>query len=189
MAVSLVTAPASRPITLDQVKTHLRIETSDDDSYLESLIDAGIAHLESISGLKLITQTWRQYLDQLPENKTVRLAVYPVRAVSSVVYFDGSGIEQSLPTTQLELDRFSNPARLVISNKLPIASAFNGIEILIEAGFGESSADVPGSLLRALFILIAHNYEFRGAVPLGDIPASEPHGFRTLIAPFRRMKI
>lgn len=189
MAVSLVTAPASRPITLDQVKSHLRIETSDDDSYLENLIDAGIAHLESVSGLKLITQTWRQYLDQLPENNTARLAVFPVRAVTSVVYFDADGIEQTLPSTQLELDRFSNPARLVISSNLPVVSAFNGIEIVIEAGFGDTATDVPDSLQRALLILIAHNYEFRGAVPLGDIPASEPHGFRTLIAPFRRVKI
>lgn len=189
MAVSLVTGPTSRPITLDEVKRHLRIETSDDDLYLESLIDAGIAHLESVSGLKLITQTWRQYLDELPEQNTVRLAVYPVRSLTSVVYFDANGDEQEVPNTQLELDRFSNPARLEISSNFPVASAFNGIEIVIEAGFGDTATDVPDSLVRALLILIAHNYEFRGAVPIGDIPASEPHGFRTLIAPFRRMKI
>lgn len=189
MAVSLVTGPTSRPITLDEVKRHLRIETNDDDLYLESLIDCAITHLESVSGLKLITQTWRQYLDKLPDDNTVRLAVYPVRAIISVVYFDANGDEQEVPNTQLELDRFSNPARLMVSSSFSIASAFNGIEIQIKAGFGNISIDVPDSLLRALLILIAHNYEFRGAVPMGDIPASEPHGFRTLIAPFRRMKI
>lgn len=189
MAVSLVTAPSSRPITLDEVKRHLRIETSDDDLYLDSLIDAGISHLESVSGLKLITQTWRQYLDQLPKSNTVRLAVFPVRSITSVVYFDAQGIEQPIPTSQLELDRFSNPARLQFCSNFTVAPTLNGIEIQIKAGFGNTAADVPDSLLRALLILIAHNYEFRGAVPIGDIPASEPHGFRTLIAPFRRLKI
>lgn len=189
MAVSLVTAPTSRPLTLDQVKRHLRIETSDDDLYLESLIDASIAHLESVSDLKLITQTWRQYLDELPENNTVRLSVFPVRSITSVVYFDTNGDEKSVTNNRLELDRFSNPARLIIGNVGSIEPKLNGIEITIEAGFGETAIDVPDSLIRALLVLIAHNYEFRGAVPVSDIPASEPHGFRTLIAPYLRMKI
>lgn len=189
MAVSLITAPASRPITLDEVKTHLRIETGDDDVYLESLIETAIAHLQNVSGLKLITQIWRQYLDKLPEHKTICLAVFPVRSISSVRYFDSEGVETSISNTQLELDRFSNPARLEISTSLFSAQSSNGIEIDIEAGFGDTATQVPDSLKRALLILIAHNYEFRGAVPIGNMPASEPHGFRTLIAPFRRIKI
>lgn len=189
MAVSLITAPASRPITLDEVKTHLRIETQDDDAYLESLIEAGIAHLQNVSGLKLITQTWRQYLDKLPESRAIRLAVFPVRSILSARYFDSEGVEKTIAESQLELDRFSNPARLEISSAFASGQNFNGIEIDIEAGFGDTATQVPDSLRRALLILVAHNYEFRGAVPIGNMPASEPHGFRTLITPFRRMKI
>jgi len=48
---------------------------------------------------------------------------------------------------------------------------------------------VPDTLKRALQMLIAHWYEFRGAISPGDQPVSIPPGFEALIHPFKRMAI
>ncbi|MGB7288470.1 MAG: head-tail connector protein, partial [Salaquimonas sp.] len=65
----------------------------------------------------------------------------------------------------------------------------NGVEIDLVVGFGNTGIDVPDSLRRALLLLVAHNYEFRGAVTIDQQPANEPQGFQTLIAPFRRVRL
>ncbi|MCB1386553.1 MAG: head-tail connector protein [Nitratireductor sp.] len=189
MALMLLTAPAATAVSLDEVKRHLRVETADDDLYLTDLIAASTGHLEQVAGVKLITQTWRQFLDGVPDDNCIRLAVAPVRSLVSMTVYDRDGVGTSVPMTDLELDAVSAPPRLLLKAAHQAGKALNGVEIDIVAGFGDTAADVPDTLRRALLLLIAHAYEFRGAVPVDAQPASEPHGFRTLIAPFRRMAL
>ena len=65
----------------------------------------------------------------------------------------------------------------------------NGIEIDFSAGFGESGADVPDLLKRAILLLVAHWYEFRGAVSADQQPVSLPESYRQLIAGFREVRL
>lgn len=189
MALAILTPPAAKAITLDEVKRHLRIETGDDDTYLDDLIDVSTAHLETVTGIKLINQAWRQYFDCAPVSGAFRLEIAPVREITDMRVYEAGGSSRTIPPTALELDSVSVPPRLGVSENLQTGIAFNGIEIDMVVGYGETGVDVPDTLKRALLLLIAHAYEFRGAVPIGQQPASEPHGFRTLIAPFRRAKI
>jgi len=187
MAITRLSAPLAAAVSLADVKRHLRIEHDDDDAYLTDLTSQSADYLESVCGLRLITQTWRQYLDAMPQSGCVRLAVQPVRSIAEMRVYDEAGDPQIVALTSLELDAVSSPPRLVVREAVQTARAVNGIEIDIVAGFGDTPADVPDSLRRALLLLAAHAYEFRGAVPLDQQPASQPHGFRTLIAPFRRI--
>lgn len=185
MAITRLSAPLAAVLTLEEVKRHLRIEHDDDNAYLTDLIAQSTDHLESVSGLRLITQTWRQYLDAVPKGRCLRLAVQPVQSIMEMRVYGETGSPQTVSPVNLELDRVSSPPRLVVHEAVQPARAVNGIEIDIEAGFGDTPADIPDSLRRALLLLVGHAYEFRGAVPLEQQPACEPHGFRTLIAPFR----
>ena len=187
MAITRLSAPLAAILTLEEVKRHLRIEHDDDNAYLTDLIAQSTAHLESVSGLRLLTQTWRQYLDAMPQSRSIRLAVQPVQSIAAMQAYDEAGNPQAVSPASLELDAVSSPPRLVVHEAVQTAKAVNGIEIDIVAGYGDTPADVPDSLRRALLLLVAHAYEFRGAVPVDQQPASEPQGFRTLIAPFRRV--
>lgn len=187
MAITRLSAPLALVLSLEDAKRHLRIEHDDDDAYLTDLIAQSTDHLESVSGLRLMTQTWRQYLDEIPQSRSIRLAAQPVQSIAAMQVYDEAGNPQAISPASLDLDAVSSPPRLVVHETVQTAKAINGIEIDIVAGFGDTPADVPDSLRRALLLLVAHAYEFRGAVPLDRQPASEPHGFRTLIAPFRRI--
>lgn len=59
MPVRLVTGPAEEPLTLQQAKDHLRLETDLDDDYLESLlIPAARQYLERVCWRGFLLQTW-----------------------------------------------------------------------------------------------------------------------------------
>ena len=52
--------PSSEPITTADAKTHLRVSGSDDDSYIDILIEIARRQLENDSRTAIITQTWVQ---------------------------------------------------------------------------------------------------------------------------------
>ena len=64
--LTLVTAPASEPVSLAEAKAHLRIEAADDDSLIGALITAARQSAEAHMRRALMSQTWRLSLDRFP---------------------------------------------------------------------------------------------------------------------------
>ncbi len=62
----LVTAPTEEPVSLAEAKLHLRVDYSNDDVLIGALITAARQHAENDTRRALVTQTWRQVLDQFP---------------------------------------------------------------------------------------------------------------------------
>lgn len=189
MPKALITPPAALPVTLEQVKAHLRVETADDDNYIAELMAAAVAHVEAETGRALIAQTWRLYRDEWPCDGLVELAVSPVRAIAEIRVYDAAGAPATLAAGKWKLDPVSDPARLLLLEPASPGEAINGIEIDVEAGFGDTGPDVPDTLRRAILVLVAHWYEFRGAANDAAAMASVPVGFARLIAPFRRPRL
>ena len=61
---------------------------------------------------------------------------------------------------------------------------FNGIELDVKVGFGETASDVPEPLRQAIRLLTAHWYENRGAVA-SEAGAPLPRDAAALIATYR----
>jgi len=177
----MVAPPSDLPINLAEAKSHLRVETGDDDGYINDLIATATDYLQQTTNLKLITQTWRQYVDGLNQHGSVVLEARPPQSIAEVTVFDAEGNSSVVPIENYQFHQYGNPAELVIHLSNP-CSVF---EIDIIAGFGDTGADVPDVLKRAILVLIAHWYEFRGAVSAFEQPLSLPSGFDALIAPFR----
>ncbi len=189
MTAALITKPLVEPLTLASAKAHLRIDGTDEDVFVSELIIAARQYLEKLSGLRLITQTWRQYLDCWPKSQVLELAFRPVQSVQSITVYDADGAPAIIPASKYQLDNISDIARIHMANPATPGMAMNGIEVEFIAGFGDAGIDVPDTLKRALLMLIAHWYEFRGAISPGDQPVSIPPGFEALIHPFKRMTI
>lgn len=62
----LITAPGHEPVTLDEMKLHLRVDFNSDDTLIEMLIVAARKRAETITRRALVTQTWKQVLDEFP---------------------------------------------------------------------------------------------------------------------------
>lgn len=177
--------PLAEPVTLAELKAHLRIDVTEEDELLESLIRVARAHLEAVTGVALMSQGFRLMLDDWPRGSVIQLMRTPVQTIDAVVVFSGDGEPQSLDLSDMLLDATARPARLVIMDRPRPGRPINGIEIEFTAGFG-SALEVPPELKRAILVHAAHLYEFRGAVTLDMQPASIPAGYDRLIAPWLR---
>ena len=189
MTYLLVEEPAVEPVALSEAKTHLRVDHQADDGLIESLIVAARTHVERETGLAMIEQTWRLYLDDWPEDRCVRLRRHPVRRLERATIFDAEGVPHDVPSDWLRLDTVSRPGRVHVSDAAPSGASMNGIEIEFVAGLAESPPDVPDGLKRAVLLLVAQWYEFRGAIAVSDQPATVPAGFDRLIAPYRDTRV
>ena len=67
MKVKLITAPTLKPVSVMDVKAHLRITTNDDDVLLTAYIDSAIEEVEAWTRRAIMTQVWEYYLDDWPE--------------------------------------------------------------------------------------------------------------------------
>ncbi len=193
MALLRIDDPAVEPVSLEESKLHLRLDTNDDDTLVVSLITAARMHVEQLLGRVLITQTWREVRDCWPlEGSTVRLSLSPVQDVLKIRVFDAEGASSDLPADAYFVDRVSEPARLC-----PIGSAMwtrpgralNGIEIEFVAGYGNTADDVPHPLRQAILLLAAHWYEQRTPVDADEVHSEIPQTVAGLLAPYRLHRI
>jgi len=185
----LLTPPALEPLSLLEAKNFLRVEHDADDVLIASLVSAARNHVEAMARSALIAQTWRLVLDRWPDDGRIAPRIGPLRALSAARVFDAVGEGRELDPDMFVVDRAAN----VIAApgwSLPVPGrSVAGIELDIEAGFGEAASDVPPRLLQALRMLVAHWYENRGLIAIGQTVAMMPATVNALIASHRVLSL
>ena len=149
-ALTLVTAATEDPITLDEVKEHLRIETNDFDAELTALIAEGTKYVEDFTGRKLVTQTWTYKIDEFSE--LINLPYPPLQSVSSISYQDDDNATQTLSSATYTVDTNSAPARIKEAYNQTYPTTYpeiNSVTITFVAGYGDAD-DVPERFKRAI---------------------------------------
>jgi len=71
VGLKLVTPPAVEPVTLDEAKAHLRLDSNEDDTYVSALIAAARERVELFLRRALITQTFEFTLDGFPASPSL----------------------------------------------------------------------------------------------------------------------
>jgi uncharacterized phiE125 gp8 family phage protein len=182
--LTLKTAPASEPITTAEAKKHLNVTTSDDDTYIDTLVTAARMHTENILRRALITQTWNLYLDAF--KSPTELPKPPLVSVTSIKYIDTDGAEQTTATGVYTVDTDADPGQVYLSydQTWPDARTIDkAIDIEYVAGYG-AAADVPTAIKHAILLLVGHLYEHRETVAdfqIHDVPM----GYDALLWPYR----
>lgn len=181
MGYQLITAPTSDPVTLAEAKSQLRVDHSDEDARIASLIKAATAYLDGRTGILgrcLITQTWELLLDAFPD-EDIEIPLGPVSSVTSIKYIDPNGIEQTIPGASYYVDTASLSAWVIPQDEWPLTMrTANAVAVRYVAG----AAAAPEPIRHAILLLVATWYENRST---GEIPAA----FGALITPFRRLSV
>lgn len=189
MTIAQLTQPATEPLTLSEVKEHLRVDHNYEDTLITATLAAARQHTEYCSGQKLISQTWRQYDICFPVDGHLPLRLAPVQTILAVTGFDRDGNPHSIDLQNIGINRAHNPVRMELAGDIDPSLMENGLETDLLVGWGDLGVDVPDGLKRAILLLTAHWYEFRGAVSPQDQPVSIPAGFEALVAPYKRMSL
>ncbi|KNY17647.1 hypothetical protein AKG11_08515 [Shinella sp. SUS2] len=189
MTIAELLPPTVEPVTLAEAKAHLRLDAADEDALVSALIRAAREYLEATTGLCLITRSLRLYLDDWPETRVIQIARGPVQTIEMVTVYDATGLPVAADVTGYRLDGAARPARLLLPARPDTDRALNGIEIDFTAGFGESGANVPDGLKRALLMHVAAMFELRGVLSPVDQPGTVPAGYDRLVAPYRLRRL
>jgi len=169
VAYKLKTAPAAEPVSSTEAKAHLRVDHTDDDTLIGTLIITARRFCEEYLNQSLITQTWYNYLNDFYDG-----AIYyvyrgpflminkgPVQSITSIKYYDADDVEQTLSTDYYHTDLSSQPARIEVSETPETYDKLNAVTIEFVAGYGDA-ADVPEHIKHAMLLYIGHLYENRG---------------------------
>lgn len=162
--------PAEEPVSLAEAKKHLRVDTSDDDTLVEGRIQTAREFVEGFTSRALITQTWKRELDDWPCADEIALPRPPLVSVASVMYVDSAGVSSTFAATNYDVDKVSEPGRIVLGygKSWPTATLrpMSPIAVTYVAGYGAAAA-VPQWVKQAMLLLVGHWYENREATITG----------------------
>lgn len=164
MALKLITAPTTYPITLEEAKLHCRIDTAADDALVTALIAAATDVCEQKIGRAIMSQTWLLTLDAFPAE--IELTRVPVQSVTSVTYVDPDGATVPLNTGSnwrlLDLGDYSF-ARIVpvYGYSWPATRAqAEVVSVQYVAGYANAAA-VPEGIKQWIKLMVSTMYENR----------------------------
>ena len=165
--IQVVTPPTTEPLTLSEVKSHLRIDGNYDDALLNSCITSARMFFESQCEISIASQELLLALDSFDD--IVYLPRGPVQSVEDISYSDTQNNTQTL-ADWIE-DLVSNPARITpaFSQSWPAtAEVVNAVQVSYTAGYSTAEL-VPKLLKSGMLFYVAHLYENRSAVTDGDL--------------------
>jgi len=188
MASILLTAPAIEPLSVADAKAFLRVEHDDDDAIIAALISSARNHVEVLTRCGLITQTWRLILDEWPRDGRIRLRLGPLRSVAAARIYDQANVATELDATCFIVDAATGLIATPNGSLPAPGRSTAGIEIEVVIGFG-TAADVPQTLLQAIRMIVAHWYENRGLVAIGQSVAMLPPSVNAMITSYRVLSL
>lgn len=198
MALTLTAAPAVEPVSLSDAKAWLRAGHDDEDVLIADLIVSARQRVEQLTGLALITQSWRETLDLWPPRRlsacgqAVSLALRPLISVEAVRTYDADGAASMVDPAEFRAEP-GEPGRLVavLPFTLPKPERrAGGIEIEFTAGFGAAPDTVPAVLREAILRLIADAYsnaERAQSARRGE--GGLPQSVEALLRPYQRVRL
>ena len=185
MGWQCTTEPTAEPVTLEEARTHCRVSQHDDDAYIAALITTARRWVERQTSLQCVTATWTWTLDRFPLGlNPFYMPIVPLQSVTTVKYYDGDGVQQTVSADDYIVDTTSRPARIkpAYGDVWPIAQVrMNAVEIIFKAGYGgasptvaQSVAAVPRPIKQAIMLLVGHWYENREPINIGNIVSAIP---------------
>lgn len=179
MALKLITPPSLIPVTLAEAKLHCKVDVSDDDALITSLISAATEAAEHATGRAILPQTFELTLDCFPDY--FELTRQPVTAITSIIYQNTAGAPVTLSGAAYTLDASSEsgPAKVTPAygtawpqTRVDVAA----VKLRYVAGYANAAA-VPESIKSWIKLQIAAMYENRSAEFTGQGFSSIKLGF------------
>jgi uncharacterized phiE125 gp8 family phage protein len=177
----VTTEPTVEPVSLADMKLHLRVDCTADDDLITSLIVAARQWCEDYEHRAYITQTITAKLDYLPSQ--IILPKPRLQSVTSITYTDTAEAVQTLNSSLYDVDTYREPGQVTRGyneNYPSVLTTVNSVTIVYVAGYGDAATDVPDKTISAIKLLCAHLYEHRMAV--SDLSLEEiPLGVKSLL--------
>lgn len=194
MNTAVVTAPnyAASPVTLQEVKNHLKLDSTAFDDQISIIRLAAIAKVASVTKNALAPQVHDIFFDRWPgeilheqqqwpwrDCESFALPFYPVNAISSFKYTGSDGTVTTWDTSNYILNAAAKPCRVVrgYSVSWPSVTKYpvNPIAIRIQCGYTDNNPStngpsIPDQLKQAILLCCEHWFRNSSSVEVGVTP-------------------
>lgn len=166
--------PTAEPLSLTEAKSWLRVDGSDEDALIESLITSARDQVEEYTARTLINRTVTLKLDEVEvdEDADIWLPYGPVSAITSVTYYssDDAATVESADDYYLAGDRLTHEGAWTTERD------WASITVLYTAGYGAGRDDLPAGLVHAVRVCLSDLYEMRQSEVVGTMIATSRMG-------------
>lgn len=185
------TPPAVEPVTVAEAKAHCRVDASDDDAYIGSLITAAREWVEAYLDRTLVHTQWVMRFDKFPPSgiEPVELPRPPMvvsgtATAVSITFTTEPGTTSTYSAAEYRVDRHATPGTVLPiygTTWTPHRQDDNAISVTWWAGYGPSGSSVPAAIRHAILMLVGHWYESRSSVLTGSISKEIEFGLKSLL--------
>lgn len=193
--LTLDTAPAAEPVSLSEMKAHLRVDYTDDDSLIGDQITEAREWMEKALNLSMVHRTYTAKIDGFYE--CIELPAGPVSSVTAVKYWStdspsvlttlaDSSVSPVVTSDVYRVDTDQNRIYRAQNETWPDAAVrHDSVQITFVAGYAAVTSPldfslVPGGLKAALKLLVGDMYENRENTVIGRITSELPTAKRLL---------
>ncbi len=176
--------------TTADLKTWLRVDTSDEDTEIAFMGMACQNILEDLTNTTMMQQTMKVYFDGFPpEGTPMRLPRPPLISVTSIKYVDADGTQQTWSNTLYEVSTLGKlPAEILpiesesypTTGSTPTASVFNKVEVEYTAGYA-TRGEIPEGFVVGHRMFVGHFYNNREAATTANVK-DLPLGLQMIVA-------
>lgn len=164
--LTLNTDSASEPVTTAEAKTHLRVEHSNDDTYIGDLVKAARTLAERWTQRSFVNTTWNLWFDCFPS--VIYVPRSPLVSVSSITYTDSDGNSDTVSSSVYTVNTQRDPGEIYEAYNQNWPTDYRAIpdvvKVIYVAGYGSSSTSVPQPIRQAIRLIVGHWYENREEV-------------------------
>lgn len=153
--LTLVTAATALPISLADMKQHLRVSHADDDQMIEHLLQSAVLMIGEAAGRALAPTEWQMSVPAV--SGLLRLPYPPVTEITGISITAPDGTDTDLP-----LDGF----RLTSSDDLAFVEPVSGVwpatavrSNAIRVGFTAGYVTCPKPLIQAVVMMVKRDFD------------------------------
>lgn len=160
------TAATETAVTLTEVKSHLKITATSEDTYLTNLISVATEMVQNYTGQILINSTIDLHIPYFLNRMDINRV--PVNRITHVKYYDSSNSLITITSTDLSysvsvedsLDQSPIPASIIPAKNFTYPDTYprmDAVQIRFDAGY-EDNDSVPMAIKQAMFLIIGQLY-------------------------------
>jgi len=209
--LNIVTPTTVEPITLTRAKQHLKVDVSEDDDYIRSLITVARQSVEQYCRRTFYKQRWKYSLQYFPN--LIEIPMAPCLSVASITYVDLNDVVQTLSTSVYRAVtgdggpggngstitlKYNQVWPSVLTCEAAVNVEFwagytNGIiNPIVDYSATNVEGDplnlIPAPIKHAMLLWIGSLYENREDVVIGTISSELPGGVAALLGPNRKVR-
>ena len=182
----VITAASTFPVSLTEAKSHLKVDTSADDTYITSIIKAATQLSEEYTNRFFINTVIDQTCSSFADLET--LFKSKVNDVQYVRYYDSDNNLQTLTATVYDKMLSYEPSQIQLANNQSFPTITKRNDAVIcryTVGYGSSASDVPEVIKQAILLTIGNFYANRESVIVGRMVSELPQNSKWLLDTYK----